>query len=1007
MAIEIPLDGGLITQADPEEVGINGCTVLENAMFEKFGAISKRVPRYTIPFSANHYIDRLIRWKAPNGNTYWISIDTDGAIYYNTTLWHLTWTELITGYSDARALNYGSMLRFTSDTSLTNSPLLYQYIDRDYFWGQLTADAGFNLSVARPVSLTVASHTLGKADMSGFRTTGLNHSTNSYSYKMTAVFDGNQEEALPSGTLGSSSNPVGGTICTGDDSVALQLNIAHSSFTGVQRRITGINIYRQENAGPFYKVCSVSTLSTDTNKISAGSTFVGKTFCDSSSSLTSAINGKALYVNGFKHSINASGFIDAEFAVLDDDANWQVWGDNSDKYEDPSSGDFEYTGHLNDDTITDPTTTGAVTGHTDLKFRSLSGDTTDTTSQVGGWFVGDIPTDGTNGIYDIDGSTFDDGNWSTHGTITVSQATDQFKYGTNCLKIATGNGSANRAYYDLGTGFTGTDTVVVAFWFLMSNVDAAANLVKIGIGDNNYGSDKLFVDHDGLYTSGPGNRDKWRYIQSEFLVEDIDGYAESDNLYFAIQIHDPGDWAGKVWIDNLIVTKKVVNTVDGKLGMGTRVCSSANLNLGYEDTHAGSLMALDDQAYGSIRHNLNKTIKTYRPQGPGTGKTLLVGSQYIWLNKNQVSPTGDNNTSYLVYVDDGDTNGPIHPTGETSLEVNFKHSVNLEGRQYVANIALNPSTDNEIHNDWVLFSELNQPDVIPISNYISIPDMQGGEIIGLGKLIGDLVVFQTKGIYRLSIPSADPASWSLSESEPNIGCIATDSIVEYEGGIFFAGIDNLYYLNSNFQATPVTSSIKDDYQSALGGYGEQSTIIVDVKKNLLVCKFGSTSDTSYALDLAKFREGKEHWSKIIYSVDNPTTFTIDEDLIVYTVKGSSGISEVTPLFPSTLQSQLFHEDISLKRRTGWISTPDMDRSVVLRRLNIRYKTADTLTVRIYIDGDDSVSGIVKTLTIPADTIGSDWYKCKPSVRCRMFMIEIESAASENTVEIRKMEVEFG
>ena len=465
MAIEIPLDGGLITQADPEEVGINGCTVLENAMFEKFGAISKRVPRYTIPFSANHYIDRLIRWKAPNGNTYWISIDTDGAIYYNTTLWHLTWTELITGYSDARALNYGSMLRFTSDTSLTNSPLLYQYIDRDYFWGQLTADAGFNLSVARPVSLTVASHTLGKADMSGFRTTGLNHSTNSYSYKMTAVFDGNQEEALPSGTLGSSSNPVGGTICTGDDSVALQLNIAHSSFTGVQRRITGINIYRQENAGPFYKVCSVSTLSTDTNKISAGSTYVGKTFCDSSSSLTSDINGKDLYVNGFKHDINASGFLDAECAVLDTTPNWQVWGDNSDKYEDAEDGDFEYTGHLNDDAITDPTTTGAVTGHTNLVYYRNGSTLTNSAGLNGGWFIGD------SALYsDTDGSGF--GDWVTGGTggMTVTQSATYAKYGTNSLKFqaSTADASLASGYASKNLGsLTEGDVYIISFWFLL------------------------------------------------------------------------------------------------------------------------------------------------------------------------------------------------------------------------------------------------------------------------------------------------------------------------------------------------------------------------------------------------------------------------------------------------------------------------------------------------------------------------------------------------------------
>ena len=1006
MAIEIPLNGGLVTQADAEEVGANACTVLENAEFDKLGLIYKRSPRNTNSLTidkADHLINRLIRWIAPDGKTYWISIATDGNIYYSETI-SGTWTQLITKYSDARALNYGSMLRFTSSEFLDVAPQVYQYIDRDYFWGALNVDPAFNLSQARPASLTFSSHTLGKADMSGFRTTSLNHSSTTYTYKMTAVLDGNQEEALPDGILGSSANPVGGSVCAGDDAVALQLTIAHSTFTDVQRRITGINIYRQENTGPFYKVCSVSTLSTDTNKISAGSTYVGKTFCDSSSSLTSAINSKALYVNGHKHLINTDGYIDAEFAVLDTTANWQVWGDNSDKYEDATTGDFEYTGHLNSDAITDPTTTGALTGHTDLKFDSDDGVDTGTTQ--GGWFIGDIPTDGTNGIYDIDGGTFDDGNWSTHGTIGVGQDFENHKYGNSCLKIYTGNSFANRAYYDLGTGFTGTDTLMVAFWFLTDGLDSTADNLKVGIGNTSFGSGKVFVNHLSNSTAHPIHYDKWRYIQAEVKLSDIT-YGEGDNLYFAVNIEDPtGANDGAVWLSNLIVTKKVINTTDGKLGMGTRVCSSANLNLGYEDVHVGSLMAVDNQPYDAVRHNLNKTIKTYRPKTPATGQTLLIGSQYIWMNKTMLPSTGADDTSYLLYVDDGDTNGIVHPTGETSLEVNFKHSINLEGRQYVADIALNPSTDNETHKDWVLFSELNQPDVIPISNYISIPDMQGGEIIGLAKLIGDLVVFQTKGIYRLSIPSADPTSWSLSESEPNIGCVATDSIVEYEGGVFFAGNDNFYYLNSNFQAVPVTTTIRDDYQ---GIYNlDQSSTIVDVKKNRLLCKFGSVSDTTYVLDLKRFKEGKEHWSKIVYDAvgDYPGGFAIDENLKVYTIDRDSSDTVVEELSPILYGGNALHyENISLKRRTGWISTPDMDRSVVLRRLNLRYKTEDTLTVKIYIDGDDST--VVKTLTIPADSTGADWYKCKPSVRCRMFMIEIESAASENTVEIRKMEVEFG
>ena len=63
-----------------------------------------------------------------------------------------------------------------------------------------------------------------------------------------------------------------------------------------------------------------------------------------------------------------------------------------------------------------------------------------------------------------------------------------------------------------------------------------------------------------------------------------------------------------------------------------------------------------------------------------------------------------------------------------------------------------------------------------------------------------------------------------------------------------------------------------------------------------------------------------------------------------------------------------------------------------------------VTAKIYIDGNDS--DIVSTITIPADTSGADWYKCKPNVRCRSYKIELSTSASTNDVEIRRLEVEF-
>ena len=93
MAVELPLTGGLITQVDPEEVGSNACTVLENADFTKIGAIRKRKGRGSAYDTGKNFI-ALKRWHNINisGNYYWIGIDSTGGAWYSTNL--TTWEQL-------------------------------------------------------------------------------------------------------------------------------------------------------------------------------------------------------------------------------------------------------------------------------------------------------------------------------------------------------------------------------------------------------------------------------------------------------------------------------------------------------------------------------------------------------------------------------------------------------------------------------------------------------------------------------------------------------------------------------------------------------------------------------------------------------------------------------------------------------------------------------------------------------------------------------------------------
>mgnify|MGYP003133105086 CR=1 FL=1 len=263
-----------------------------------------------------------------------------------------------------------------------------------------------------------------------------------------------------------------------------------------------------------------------------------------------------------------------------------------------------------------------------------------------------------------------------------------------------------------------------------------------------------------------------------------------------------------------------------------------------------------------------------RYTAPTTNGTVTLNDGYYYtVNSNDVT---------LTVSDWGLADGALHPLNAiTKTVVNHKHSVYMAGRQFVGNVRLDPDTEAEDHEDWIIYSELLQPDVLPITNYIQIKDTQGGSITGLIEHLGALVVFMENGVYRLNIPSTNPAKFSLLEAEENFGCVATNSIIQVGSNIAFAGRENAYSINSSFEITPITEPIKDIYQAATNI--ENSRFFYDPKKNRILCRFGDDKQNIYALDLLN-----SSWYQLdMGSTDVADLFAIDESLNVYSITNVS------------------------------------------------------------------------------------------------------------------------
>lgn len=342
--------------------------------------------------------------------------------------------------------------------------------------------------------------------------------------------------------------------------------------------------------------------------------------------------------------------------------------------------------------------------------------------------------------------------------------------------------------------------------------------------------------------------------------------------------------ADTFYIDNVVVSIGAYHDSGTTGYAGRDVIVDDDLSLDREDAHENWYVLVGTNSDGNndasseikiVTNNVEKAIKF----GSDFTGSYLGNNQKMYLCKNYIWQLSDTNEVTLTIYDTGIIDGRRHPYGDTLIEVNYKYGEYIDGRFYPVHVRLDPNDEAEDHKTWIMFSEILQPDVIPITNYIEIRDIQGGEPKGTAKLLGDMIILMEHGIYRLNIPSANPLNWSLIETEETKGCIAENSIVTVRSHTFFAGRDYFYVIAPNFEVIPISETIKDEYQSKANI--ESTRVIVDNKKDRLLCRFGDDRSTLYALDLkALFERNEERWNILKFN-NEIDIFASDEKLSVF------------------------------------------------------------------------------------------------------------------------------
>lgn len=351
------------------------------------------------------------------------------------------------------------------------------------------------------------------------------------------------------------------------------------------------------------------------------------------------------------------------------------------------------------------------------------------------------------------------------------------------------------------------------------------------------------------------------------------------------------------------------------------------------------------------------------------------------------------NEHTLTVVDAGlgaTANSPL--SGVTSLDSRYKFSDTVSGRTFGCNVNLfDDFGENNAYDDMVIYSELQQPDVLPISNYIKLNDLQGGAIVGVAGLMADLVVFAERGIFRLNIPSGDPTAWSLIESEPNLGCSNSHSIKKWKNGVFFAGIDNIYYITPNFEFVAISENWRDDYQSSTttltetvvqNGSDTEGDVVIEIDNNserLLVRTPGDPYRVRI-MDLNAFAQQKLIWYDYVSD-----SFSYSGSAS-HTTGGNGNLEGKIHSFVARNDSKIYMNMISANGndtkfreldsgalttgeprvflKTGYITLSSMtdNEDMFIRRLNIHYSSDEPLKISIKFNKSSEDYGTTDAIT---------------------------------------------
>ena len=838
--IKVPVFGGLVTYADPEDLDDLYTPDTKNFDISKAGVLKRRESSTMFATLTDRGINSLYNWvhtKLSGGSQWLLYCNRRGIIYRMDSSLSSVQNDGFNGVTNMFGATYqyelDSPLPETisflplGDTILVNmgteqDSYLFHQFDSKYFNALLQPGAGTYMdrfvSPYPDLGLTLTTDSL-----SG------NLPTNDYIYNIAPVFDGVNEYPLSE----SIEKNINHTANSDTGKVTIDISLGMESQS---KRLTNLKVYRSIDASATTKsyrqiknINLKNFSTTDTGVTATGKMSRYYLYTDSTLPTQAEVRGK--FNDKYNTSYSDSGTGDYQFGwMLFDTIDKATYDLDPDKY-----------------TIVTDNNRVAYIGGVD-RYNNFDGNPSNMAiARTYSTHISANPTKFRTGINNLSSQlSFDYARQDDHLFRNIG-VYKSYSVLADDYEPPAVEGSLNR-----GNG-----------WTKKQNGDIVIAIVT--------------WDYQNISWSGNNNVDGVRtnILKHEYIIVPR-SYMGENHVYF------PNNTLSG--IDNLVgsdIDFSYVNYNNVTKTFSETIMSNTRHLLTISPTASDSIST--DMIDASRRQSGNSVSTSNGYQGIMALQSVDVdvggGVSYAYNTSTELAT--------ITLVDKGFIDGslPVNPI-DTKYNSRWKYAEQHGGRLFVANVVLDPNGENEKHPDMILFSEAGMFGMIPIGNYIRVRDPQGGEITGIKSLGDSLAVLMEFGVYRLRVPSINPSSFSIIESNEYEGCIAPNSVIKVSDSIYFCGTMNIYKIDGMFNVSPIGSVIEDKWREETDK--KDSIAEYDPIKGCLIFRFGKTKHTLHEYNLER-----DEWNVIVmhkpvstmglgmtnhvYTIDNTSLTATRED----------------------------------------------------------------------------------------------------------------------------------